>query len=367
MLKVLKGILIVLVLLIVIAAAVIYSINAKNIGEDKLARSTAFNGEKFVNIDENKKAAGDIWKIISAYRGLDTTDHEPTVTIPVQKVTRAQLDALPDNKTHIIKLGHSSLLIKGAGKYWLVDPVFSERASPFSFLGPKRFHEAPISMDALPEIEGIIISHNHYDHLDKGAIQTLKAKTNRYFVPLGISGDLISWGVDENRIEELVWWESIEHAGLKLTSVPAQHFSGRGVGDSNITLWTAWVLDFGGDKIFYSGDGGYAKEFARIGEKLGPFDITFMEVGAYNELWPDIHMTPEQAVQAHVDLNGRFMVPVHNGTFNLAMHTWYEPFDCVLVEADQKNIELIIPKFGHVITLDYLDSYSQDRWWQKLK
>ncbi len=367
MISVKKILMLILLCLIIATVVIVKSINATPVDKSLLARSVAYNGDKFENLDTNKKSAGNLWAIIKAYWGADTTDYEPAGALPVKEINRETLEALSDDKTHIIKLGHSSILIKSVGKYWLIDPVFAERASPFSFMGPKRFHEAPISMADLPELEAIIISHNHYDHLDKLAVKTLAPKTKHFFVPLGISGDLLNWGVGGNKIKEFVWWEELEQEGLKLTSTPAQHFSGRGMGDANSTLWTSWVFEFGSDKIYYSGDGGYFSGFKDIGNKLGPFDITIMETGAYNDLWADIHMKPEETVQAHIDLQGAYMIPAHNGTFNLALHTWYEPLDRVFAASEEHAVKLVTPKVGQITTIGDASKYPTERWWQQIE
>ncbi|WP_440874206.1 MBL fold metallo-hydrolase [Thalassotalea sp. PLHSN55] len=301
---------------------------------------------------------------IKRYFTEKRVDIAPERPIPAQAITAEVLADLPNHTMTLFRLGHSSFLLKANSKYWLIDPVFSERASPFSFIGPKRFHQAPITIEQLPEIEGVIISHNHYDHLDKASTKSLINKVKHFIVPLGISEDLINWGVNGNAITELDWWQSTTLSGLSLTLTPAQHFSGRGISDSNNTLWGSWVIKSAEQSIFYSGDSGYFDGFKTIGEKYGPFDLTLIETGAYDKDWPEVHMTPEQSLQAHIDVQGKKMLPAHNGTFDLAFHAWYEPLERITELANSNNVALITPIVGEPIAVD---SFShQQKWWQGL-
>jgi L-ascorbate metabolism protein UlaG (beta-lactamase superfamily) len=285
----------------------------------------------------------------------------PTGPLPVQSITRSQLDAAPDRS--LFRLGHSTMLIKLRGAYWLTDPVFAERASPFQWMGPKRFHQPPIALNQLPPIRGVILSHDHYDHLDRHTIHHLARTADVFLTPLGVGDRLVEWGVDAAKVHQLDWWQSIEIDGLQLTATPAQHFSGRTPFDSNSTLWASWVIVDDDLRLFFSGDTGYFDGFKTIGERLGPFDITFMETGAYDAQWPYVHMLPEQTVQAHIDLRGRWMMPVHNGTFDLAMHAWQEPFERVVVLALDRGIPLATPRMGE--RLDLVSPHTGERWWRK--
>lgn len=307
-------------------------------------------------------------EIAKRYFTEPAKDKTPKQAIPIEQVTPAQLEALPDNDLHFIKLGHSSVLLKVYGEYWLLDPVFSERASPFSFLGPKRFHQAPIAIDELPAIDKVLISHNHYDHLDKASIKKLAAKTKQFLVPLGVETDLQKWGVAADAIVRFDWWQELQTGNALIAFTPTQHFSGRGMGDGNTTLWGSWVIKTAAGSIYFSGDSGYFDGFKQIGNKYGPFDIAFIETGAYDNDWADIHMTPEQSVQAHLDVKGQVMVPVHNGTFDLAFHSWYEPLERVDIAAQESNTILLTPVFGQPISLVSLNQHlvKNAKWWRKL-
>ncbi|MES2353016.1 MAG: MBL fold metallo-hydrolase [Pseudomonadota bacterium] len=273
----------------------------------------------------------------------------PSAPIPVQHLSAAALAGAPD--ASLYRLGHSTLLLKLGGEFWLTDPVFSERASPVQWMGPRRFHAPPISIDDLPPIKGVILSHDHYDHLDYAAILKLAPKVEMFVTPLGVGDRLIAWGVDRSKIHQLDWWQETAVKGMRLVAVPAQHFSGRGFKDGNRTLWASWVILADDLRLFFSGDTGYHADFKNIGERYGPFDVTMLETGAYDSQWPDVHMQPEETLQAHYDLKGRWLMPVHNGTFDLAMHAWYEPFDRIYALSEADGIPLATPAMGELLSL----------------
>jgi L-ascorbate metabolism protein UlaG (beta-lactamase superfamily) len=299
------------------------------------------------------------WRVLT--RKPDTT--VPRVPVPVRPLTAAALAEAPD--ASLFRLGHSTLLLKLRGELWLTDPVFSERASPFQWMGPKRFHESPIGIDELPPIKGVILSHDHYDHLDHAAIVKLAPKVDVFITPLGVGDRLVDWGVDPAKVRQLDWWQETSVAGVRLVAAPAQHFSGRGLTDGDRTLWASWVILADGLRLFFSGDTGYHADFATIGERFGPFDVTMLETGAYDEQWPDVHMQPEQTLQAHRDLRGRWLMPVHNGTFDLAMHAWDEPFDRIEALAAAGGIALATPAMGERLSLR--QPHAGQRWWRELQ
>lgn len=283
----------------------------------------------------------------------------PTAPVPVQMLSREALLAAPDRS--LFRLGHSSVLLKLRGEFFLTDPVFAERASPVQWLGPKRFHAPPIALADLPPIKAVILSHDHYDHLDHQTVLALADKTQWFLTPLGVGDRLIDWGIDAAKVKQLDWWQSSEVAGVHLVATPAQHFSGRGLLDGDKTLWASWVIIDDGLRVFFSGDTGYFDGFKTIGEKYGPFDLTLMETGAYDAKWPDVHMQPEETLQAHLDLRGLWLLPIHNGTFDLAMHSWHEPFDRIAALAEQRGVALTAPIMGEALSLH--TPHVASRWW----
>jgi len=287
----------------------------------------------------------------------------PAGVIPVQPLSREQLLAAPNHS--VFRLGHSTVLLKMHDKFWVTDPVFAERASPVQWAGPKRFHQPPISLQELPPLEAVILSHDHYDHLDHQTVLRLAEKTRHFLTPLGVGDTLIKWGVAPEKVRQLDWWQGTEVDGIRFVATPSQHFSGRGLFDGNSTLWASWVMIDGDTRIFFSGDTGYFDGFKRIGEQYGPFDLTLMETGAYNVDWPDIHMQPEQSLQAHIDLKGRWLLPIHNGTFDLSMHAWYEPFDRILALAWERNVSIATPQMGEAFNL--LSPTPGGAWWLEVE
>jgi L-ascorbate metabolism protein UlaG (beta-lactamase superfamily) len=313
---------------------------------------------------QSNRSGWDIWSRFIFGGKPDNT--VPTDAIPVRRLDRAALDALDDDGSHVIRLGHSSHLLKLRGKWWLIDPVFGERASPFSFLGPRRFHAPPLALADVPPIEALVLSHDHYDHLDAFTIEALKDRVQRYLVPLGVGARLRAWGIEASRIEEFDWWQQATVGEVTATAAPAHHFSGRGLWDRNSTLWASWAFDVGGrQRIYFSGDTAYFPGFKEIGERLGPFDIALMENGAYDSYWPQAHMTPEETVQAFRDVGARLLYLVHNSTFDLALHPWREPMDRAADLAEKAGVALATPEIGEVLTLGR--PRENRRWWQDLR
>lgn len=262
-------------------------------------------------------------------------------------------------------LGHSAVLVDIQGKKLLLDPMLGGTASPFPSVGPRRFKgTVAIDIDELPPIDAVLISHDHYDHLDYYTIRRLRTKAARFFVPLGVGVHLERWGVDAKRIVELDWWEECRLDGLRLVCTPSRHFSGRTLTDRFKTLWASWVIDDGNARLYFSGDTGYGPHFKKIGKKYGPFDLTMMECGQYDERWPSIHMMPEETVMAHADLQGKLMLPMHWGVFRLAFHDWTDSVERVLAAADRTGIRVTTPRIGETIGVRAA-TYPQDRWWEQ--
>jgi L-ascorbate metabolism protein UlaG (beta-lactamase superfamily) len=231
------------------------------------------------------------------------------------------------------------------------------------YVGPARFFAAPLDTATMPTLDAIVISHDHYDHLDHRTLEALDQKTGRYFVPLGVAAHLIGWGIEEAKIEELDWWQAADHAGLHFVSTPARHFSGRSLGDANRTQWASWAVVGAEHRVFFSGDTGYLPALAEVGKRLGPFDATLIESGAYDELWADIHLGPENAIRAHQDLRGNVMLPVHWGTFNLALHDWDEPVVRLRALAKKHGVVLAQPRPGESFEIE--GRLPKNTWWQQ--
>ncbi|MBS9532303.1 MBL fold metallo-hydrolase [Mycobacterium sp. M1] len=261
-------------------------------------------------------------------------------------------------------LGHATALVEVDGYRVLTDPVFSERCSPSDALGPKRMHPVPVELSALPAVDAIVISHDHYDHLDIDTVTAL-ARTQRapFVVPLGVGAHLRAWGIDPHRVVELDWDEHTRIGRLTLTCTPARHFSGRFL-TRNTTLWSSWVIGGPAHRVYFGGDSGYTAGFGRIGAEHGPFDATLLPIGAYNRAWPDVHMNPEEAVRAHRDLNGATtstLLPIHWGTFRLAPHPWTEPVERLLAAAGD-DVPVAVPKPGERVDLQ--NRAPLERWWR---
>jgi L-ascorbate metabolism protein UlaG (beta-lactamase superfamily) len=265
--------------------------------------------------------------------------------------------------------GHASVLVEVDGRRVLVDPVWSDRVSPSGLIGPKRMHPVPTGIDELPPLDVVVISHDHYDHLDLSTVrQLVEHSAAPFVVPLGVGAHLRSWGVPENRIVELDWGGQARVRELTLTCTEARHFSGRGLTRNN-TLWASWVITGPQHGVFFGGDTGYTPVFAEIGARYGPFNLTLLPIGAYGDTWPDIHMNPEEAVRAHGDLGGGLLVPIHWGTFNLGFHGWDEPVRRLLAAArkDTENgTRVAVPIPGERFTA--LDPPPVQReWWAALE
>jgi len=295
------------------------------------------------------------WKFLFA-GGERTPEQDPPVYVP--DMERFLSDSLQQLSS--LWLGHSSLLINLDGNRIATDLVLQKRISLF---GPTRYNgDAPLTPEQVPQLDLVLISHNHYDHLNKWTIQKIKEKVKLFIVPLGVGAQLEKWGVKTEKIKEMDWWEEMRYNNLTIVFTPTQHFSGRGLRDRDKTLWGSFVVIGITHKIYFSGDSGYFEGFREIGEKYGPFDVTFLECGAYDRLWHHIHMLPEETVQAHLDLKGKILNPIHWGTFNLALHSWNEPMERMVEEAIQRNISYVTPVVGEIV--QYTDSLPQKFWWR---
>jgi len=248
-------------------------------------------------------------------------------------------------------LGHSTVLVQIDGLRILTDPVWGLRASPSRLAGPKRFQPVPVSLDAMPALDLVIVSHDHYDHLDFPTIRELAKSEVPFVTSLGVGAHLQAWGVPPERIAELDWWETyrVPNSGLSVTAAPSQHFSGRGLKDRNATLWSSMVIRSERHTVFFSGDTGLTTEYQSIRERLGPFDLVMLEVGAFHPAWGDIHLGPENALKALALLGGGPFLPVHWGTFNLALHAWDQPAEALMELGPKMGAQLLMPRLGEAV------------------
>jgi L-ascorbate metabolism protein UlaG (beta-lactamase superfamily) len=286
-------------------------------------------------------------------------DTAPPAKIPFVKT---DLEKLNSSEPVIVWFGHSSYFIRIENKNFLIDPVFSGNAAPLSFMVKAFPGSNEYKAEDMPAIDYLILTHDHYDHLDFKTIRKLGNKVNRIYCSFGMSSHLTYWGIDAKRITEMDWWQSEQlDNGMQLTAAPGRHFSGRGLKRGQ-TLWSSFILKTPTHNVFLGGDSGYDSHFKEIGNKYGPFDMAILESGQYNTMWPFIHMMPEETVQAAVDLKAKKLLPVHWGKFRLAMHPWNEPIKRVLNKAQQLNIQVTTPKIGEVLTLN--DPFSGSNWWE---
>lgn len=327
----------------------------------KMHSSTQFQAGKFVNEEPEASFEISLGRIAAEFE--TRFRQSPTGQIPVISIDAMKLKSPPAPGLRVAWLGHAGVLIEIDGKRILTDPILSNRASPFSFAGPKRFHRPPISIEGLSAIDAVIISHNHYDHLDKATVIHLAKNNTPIYVPLGNKPQLLAWDIPENLVEELDWWQEVDLGGVKIVATPARHYSSRGLFDYQETLWASWAVVGNNHRVFFSGDSGYSKIFSKIGEALGPFDLTIIKVGAYGpgQMWKDVHMPPEESIQAHKDVNGSAMLPVHWGTFDLGNHEWDEPIIRTFAAAQKARIQLITPKLGEMVDPT---NHSNLNWWE---
>ncbi|PGT09682.1 MBL fold metallo-hydrolase [Bacillus cereus] len=318
---------------------------------------------KFVNQIPTKRnmSASDIFSMIKDSISGDK-DRNPVRNIPLSQIDWNKIKGEEDSLTWF---GHSAFLLSIDNNKILVDPMLGSIASPVSFAGSKRYSADVLDIiNEMPPIDAVLITHDHYDHLDYPSILKLKSKVGHFFVPHGVSAHLIRWGVAKEKITELNWWDETEFQGSTIVLTPSKHFSGRGMFNRDTTLWGGWVILGKHTRFYTSGDSGYGAHFKEIGKKYGPFDITLIEGGQYDRRWSWVHMTPEEAVQAHLDVNGKNMMLIHWGAFTLAYHGWTEPVERALIEAKKTDVNLITPKIGETIPLSENLVIPNSSWWK---
>jgi len=294
---------------------------------------------------------------------LGVPNQTPEKPLPVVQVDSMTIASKHDSLARVSWFGHSAFLLEIAGKNILLDPMLGKNAGPHPWLGPSRFSDGiPIEIEKLPQIDAVVYSHDHYDHLDYESVLKLKDKVKKFFLPLGVGSHLVAWGVDENKIHEFNWWDEFTLDDLQFVCAPARHFSGRGLLDRNTTLWASWIIKSGYFTIYFSGDSGYGPHFKEIGEKYGPFDFAMLECGQYDKRWESVHLLPEQTAQAALDLNAKMAMPNHWGAFVLALHSWKDPVERLTRKAEELNVNVITPKIGEQISLKKTIIENID-WW----
>lgn len=329
---------------------------------ERYATSKNWDGKKFVNLEHTTMDI-DLHKLpkLLYKQFLEKKGREPQNKIPIPSFDKASF-LNPSDHMKFIWYGHAVVLLRMNNQTILIDPMFGKNAAPISPFPVKRFSTDTLDIiDELPEIDAVLLTHDHYDHLDYDSIERIKSKVKKYYVALGVARHLIKWGVEENKITELDWWDTTSISDIQITFTPTRHFSGRGLTDRAKSLWGGWVLKTDKENIWFSGDGGYGKHFKTIGEKFGPFDFAFMECGQYNENWHQIHMFPEESVQAAIDANVKKICPFHWGSFSLAQHTWADPADRFISEAKAKQVDYITPKIGEIVNYT---TYKNEHWWE---
>lgn len=329
---------------------------------ERIKASKNYKNGGFQNLSETPVMTndGNIFSVIGQYF-KKVEGREPVEAIPSVKTNLNQLPT--DTTPQLVWFGHSSYLIKINGKHILVDPVFSGNASPLSFFGKNYSGSNIYSVDDMPELDVVLITHDHYDHLDYNTIIQLKQKTKHFVTSLGVGAHLEHWGIEAAKITELDWWEQSEVLkDMYFIAAPARHFSGRKFKRGE-TLWASYILNFAGYQFYLGGDSGYDNHFKEIGQKFGSFDLAILECGQYNKYWSNIHLSPEETVQAALDLNARVFFPVHNSKFTLALHGWKEPLDRVSKAAINLQKQIITPQIGEVTLLGNNINYSQKSWW----
>ena len=330
--------------------------------QSRYEQSKNWKDGKFQNLEKTEMDIS-LWKLPEViYKQLTKEGQKPNANLPFIPFDKPAFLA-PTEKAKFIWYGHSVVLMKLNGKTILIDPMLGSDTTPIAPVTNQRFSENSLSLiDSFPEIDLILLTHDHYDHLDFDSIQKLKHKTKKYFVALGLKRHLVRWGVEADLITEFDWWENALLEDIQITFTPTRHFSGRGLTDRAKCLWGGWVFETEKENIWFSGDGGYGEHFKNIGERFGSFDFAFMECGQYNDDWRPIHMFPDESVQAALDAQVKKAMPVHWAGFSLSyQHAWTDPAEEFVKFSKEKELEYLLPPLGKLF------SYSDDittEWWR---
>ena len=326
---------------------------------ERLRASPHFKEDRF--LDLMPRLEPDILEIAPKWFATPVPFRRPE-KLPALPIGRHSFEGASDETVRVTWLGHSTLIVELEGRRLLIDPVWGEYVAPLPLKNARRFAPPPLKFSELPRIDAVLISHDHYDHLDHPTIAALNALGVPFYVPLGVGAHLSYWGVPEDRIFEHDWWdESRLSDRLRLVCTPARHFSGRSLVDRDHTLWAGWALLGANNRVYYSGDTALSPAFSEIGDRLGPFDLTMIESGAYNQMWGDVHLGPEQAVVAHQMLKGQLLFPVHWGMFDLGLHAWTEPIERIVTAAKRSNVRVVTVPPGGQFEVDAPPAFH--KWW----
>jgi L-ascorbate metabolism protein UlaG (beta-lactamase superfamily) len=341
---------------------------------ERIKASPEWNGDRFENAEPTGLMKVGAMTTLRQWL-FGSEQRAPNCPLPIVTDTAARLASPPSTGLRITWLGHSTTLIEIDGAVILSDPMWSERASPSRWVGPRRFHPPPLLLDQLPHVDAVIVSHEHYDHLDMATVRALAPRGVAFHVPLGIGAHLESWGVPRTQITEHDWWDrSPVLAGVELVSTPARHFNGRGIPWRLGALWTSWSIVGPKHRVFFSGDTGLTDTFREIARKNGPFDVALLEIGQYHPSWGDIHLGPEGALEARAMLAATWLFPIHWGTFELGFHAWSEPAETLTVEATRRGVPLLMPRIGEPVLVRDQDETDEAAtlgsaaapWWRAL-
>lgn len=330
--------------------------------KEQYAKSPNWKDGKFVNLVETRTAVDFLSLPKMLYKTIvKAKERTPEKKIDIRAFNDADFKNCGDT-ANIVWYGHSAVLINMNGTTILIDPMLGPDASPIAPFRTLRFTSDTLPLlEELPEIDLVLISHDHYDHLDMDSIKKLKGCADHFFVALGVKRHLVAWGIDENIITEFDWWDDNKFNDLNITFTPSRHFSGRGLTDKQTSMWGGWVLANDKERIYFSGDGGYGEHFKEVGEKLGPFDFGLIECGQYDDLWEDVHMTPEESVQAALDSKMKVAMPIHWGAFSLSHHPWKDPIRRFLKQAKDRSLKTCHSEPGAIFCCS---NEQWPEWWE---
>jgi L-ascorbate metabolism protein UlaG (beta-lactamase superfamily) len=333
----------------------------------RLRASPAFQGDRFVNAEATSLMAASKWPGSLKHWLFGDEMRAPICPLPIVPDAAARLAAKPATDLRVTWLGHSTVLVEIDGAAVLTDPMWGERASPSRWAGPKRFHAPPVAIDALPRLDAVVVSHEHYDHLDETSVRALAARGVPFHVPVGIGAHLAAWGVPAAQIVEQDWWQDAKlPGGVRLVATPARHFNGRGMPWRTGALWSSWSIVGPRHRVFFSGDTGLTDSLREIARREGPFDVALFEIGQWNAAWGDIHLGPEGALEAHARLGAKVLIPIHWSTFVLAYHAWSEPAETLAGLAEARGVRLLTPGLGEAVEPVAEPAPVTTAWWRAL-